>query len=63
LRAPPAPAPTVELGAVWQLRNAAQVSNEASKTRYKIDELTGDGPFPVGRMVLDSDGHASSRHV
>ncbi len=58
MRAPRAPEPTVELGAVWQLRNAAQVSNEAPRTRFKIDALTGDDPFPVGRVVLDSDVYA-----
>jgi hypothetical protein len=51
--APPSPALTVELGAAWQLRNTAQVSNEPPNTRFKIDELTGDGPYPAGRVVLD----------
>ena len=51
--APPSPALTVEFGAAWQLRNTAQVSNEAPNTRFKIDDLTGDGPFPAGRVVLD----------
>jgi hypothetical protein len=50
---PPSPALTVELGAAWQLRNTAQVSNEPPNTRFKIDELTGDGPYPAGRVVLD----------
>jgi len=50
---PPSPAITVELGAAWQLRNTAQVSNEPPNTRFKIDELTGDGPFAAGRVVLD----------
>jgi hypothetical protein len=43
----------VELGAAWQARNTAQVSNEPPDTRFKIDELAGDGPFPAGRVVLD----------
>jgi hypothetical protein len=50
---PPSPALTVELGAAWQLRNTAQVSNEPPNTRFQIDGLTGDGPFPTGRLVLD----------
>jgi hypothetical protein len=50
---PPSPAFTVEVGAAWQLRNTAQVSNEPPNTRFKIDDLTGDGPFPAGRLVLD----------
>ena len=52
-RAPPSPALTVELGAAWQLHNTARVSNEPPNTRFSIDELTGDGPFPAGRVILD----------
>jgi len=52
-RAEPSPSLMVELGAAWQLRNTAQVSNEPPNTRFRIDELTGDGPFPAGRAVLD----------
>jgi hypothetical protein len=51
--AAPSPALTVELGAAWQMRNTAQVSNEPPNTRFKIDELAGDGPFLAGRVVLD----------
>jgi hypothetical protein len=51
--ASPSPALSVELGAAWQTRNTAQVSNESPNTRFKIDELTGDGPFAAGRVVLD----------
>jgi hypothetical protein len=47
----------------WRLRNAAQVSNEAPKTRFKIDALIGDDPFPAGRMVLDWGVNACSIHV
>jgi hypothetical protein len=50
---PASPALTVELGAAWQLRNTAQVSNAPPNTRFKIDDLTGDGPYPAGRVVLD----------
>jgi hypothetical protein len=49
----PSAALTVELGAAWQLRNTAQISDEPPNTRFKIDELTGDGPFLAGRVVLD----------
>jgi len=52
-RAAPSPAITVELGAAWQARNTAQVSNEPPNTRFKVDELAGNGPFPAGRVVLD----------
>lgn len=47
------PALTLELGAAWQLRNTAQVSNEPPNTRFKLDELTGEGPYPSGRVMLD----------
>ena len=50
---PASPALTVELAAAWQSRNTAQVPNDPPNTRFKIDELTGDGPFPAGRVVLD----------
>jgi hypothetical protein len=52
-RAFEAPALTLELGAAWQLRNTAQVSNEAPNTRFKIDEIAGESPYPAGRLVLD----------
>ena len=29
------------------------MSNEAPNTRFKIDEITGEGPYPAGRLVLD----------
>jgi hypothetical protein len=47
------PAITLELGAAWQLRNTAQVSNEPPNTRFSIEKLTGDGPYPAGRLVFD----------
>ena len=52
-RAFEAPTLTVELGAAWQLRNTAQVPNVAPNTRFKIDEITGEGPYPAGRIALD----------
>ena len=51
---------TVELGAAWQQRNTAQVPNRPPNTRFRIDELTGSGPFAAGRVVLD--WHLSGRH-
>jgi hypothetical protein len=44
---------TVEGGAAWQLRNTARISNEAPNTRFKIDEITGEGPYPAGRIMFD----------
>jgi hypothetical protein len=49
----PAPALTLEGGAAWQLRNTARVPNEAPNTRFDLDQITGDGPFATGRVVLD----------
>lgn len=49
----PAPALTLEAGAAWQLRNTARVPNEAPNTRFDIDDITGDGPYASGRVVLD----------
>jgi len=51
---------TVELGAAWQQRNTAQVPNRPPNTRFRIDELTGSGPFAAGRVVLD--WHLSAKH-
>lgn len=49
----PAPAFTIEAGAAWQLRNTARIDNEPPNTRFDIDEITGDGPYASGRVVLD----------
>ena len=49
----PSPALTLEGGAAWQLRNTARVPNEAPNTRFDIDDITGDGPYASGRVVLD----------
>jgi hypothetical protein len=43
----------LELGAAWQLRNTARIPNEPPNTRFDIDAITGDGPFPAGRVFLD----------
>ncbi len=47
------PSLTLELGATWQLRNTVQIPNEPPNTRFGLDELTGDGPYPAGRVMLD----------
>ena len=49
----PSRALTLEAGAAWQLRNTARVPNEAPNTRFDIDDITGDGPYASGRVVLD----------
>ena len=50
----------VELGAAWQLRNTARIPNEAPNTRFDLDAITGDGPFPAGRISLD--WHLNDKH-
>lgn len=52
-RGSPSPALMVELGAAWQQSNTAQVPNVPPNTRFRIDELTGAGPFPAGRIAFD----------
>lgn len=39
----------VEGGAAWQLRNDVAVPGDTG-TRFALDGLTGEGPFPVGRV-------------
>ena len=49
----PAPMLTVELGAAWQARNDARIDNEPPNTRFAIDEITGSGPYPAGRVAFE----------
>jgi len=49
----PRPTLAVELGGAWQQRNTAQVPNETPNTRFALDDITGDGPVPAVRLVLD----------
>jgi len=56
-----APTLTVELGAAWQARNDARISNEPPNTRFAIDEITGSGPYAAGRIALEWP--LAERHV
>lgn len=49
----PASTLTVELGAAWQARNDARIDNEPPNTRFAIDEITGSGPYPSGRIAFE----------
>jgi hypothetical protein len=49
----------VELGPLWQSRNDAAVPGDTG-TRFDLTELTGDGPFPYGRVTFD--WHIRGRH-
>lgn len=42
----------VELLASRQLRNRAQVPNEATATRFSIEDIQGAGPYVAGRLQL-----------
>ncbi len=60
-----APAPAnpfvieVEGGAAWFSRNDVAIPGDTG-TRFALDELTGSGPFPVGRLSML--WRASERH-
>ena len=47
----PAPRLAIELeaGPVWQSRNAAQIPNDESATRFSLVSLVGKGPWPAVR--------------
>jgi hypothetical protein len=42
----------IEGGPVWQTRNDAAIPGDTG-TRFPLDEVTGAGPFPYGRITLD----------
>ena len=50
-RASEAPRFTVRIegGPVWQSRNDVQIPNDASGTRFSLDDLVGSGPWPAAR--------------
>ena len=44
----------LEGGALWQSRNDVQIPGDTG-TRFSMIDLTGSGPFPVGRLTVDWD--------
>jgi hypothetical protein len=42
----------LELGPVWQSRNDVQIPNDDSGTRFSLTDLTGNGPWPAGRLYF-----------
>lgn len=42
----------LELGPVWQSRNDVQIPNDESGTRFSLTDLTGNGPWPAGRLYF-----------
>jgi len=59
---PASPRFTVDLeaGPAWQSRNIAESPNDGTATRFSIEELVGNGPFPAGRLTLG--WNPSERH-
>ncbi|MGD8896060.1 MAG: hypothetical protein PVJ73_08505 [Acidobacteriota bacterium] len=52
--ADPGPRLSVELeaGPVWQARNDVQIPNDELGTRFSLEDLVGEGPWPAGRLYL-----------
>lgn len=42
----------LEAGPVWQTKNEAAVPGDVG-TRFDLDDVTGSGPFPYGRVTVD----------
>lgn len=42
----------LEAGPAWISRNDAQIPNNASATRFSLNDITGSGPWPSGRAYL-----------
>jgi hypothetical protein len=60
---PPVPRLELELeaGPVWQSRNAAQVPNDESGTRFSLAALAGKGPWPAARGYVT--WNVNARHA
>lgn len=44
----------LEGGPAWQTRNEVQIPNDASGTRFALDDLTGSGPFAAFRLYAEA---------
>lgn len=42
----------IEAGPVWQSRNAAQIPNDDSGTRFSLVPVVGKGPWPAARVYI-----------
>ncbi len=42
----------LEAGPAWISRNDVQIPNNASATRFSLNDITGSGPWPAGRVYL-----------
>ena len=46
----------VEAGPAWQTRNEVAIPGDTG-TRFDLDDITGSGPFPYGRVTIDYQIH------
>jgi hypothetical protein len=42
----------LEGGPVWQSYNDAEIPNDGTATRFSVEEVTGSGSWPAGRLYL-----------
>ncbi|HSO24827.1 MAG TPA: hypothetical protein VLT81_18120, partial [Chondromyces sp.] len=42
----------LEVGPTWQSRNNVQIPNDATGTRFSLEELVGSGPWAAGRLYF-----------
>jgi hypothetical protein len=42
----------LEVGPVWQSRNDVEIPNDGTATRFSLEEVSGNGPWPAGRLYL-----------
>jgi hypothetical protein len=42
----------LEAGPVWQSRNDVRIPNDETGTRFSLDDLAGQGPWPAGRFYF-----------
>ncbi|WP_373065337.1 hypothetical protein [Gemmatimonas sp.] len=42
----------LEAGPAWISRNVVQIPNNATATRFSLNEVTGSGPWPAGRAYF-----------
>jgi len=42
----------LEVGPAWQSKNDVQIPNTAAGTRFSLEELAGNGPWPAGRFYF-----------
>lgn len=51
----------IEAGPAWISRNDVRIPNNASATRFSLNDITGSGPFPAGRVY--ATWNINARHA